>query len=105
MKPDLFRAIMKNAAEKTYYPQCLMYIEMSMPSEMHDLAKSTLPFLLPSNILALKTKEERREAIDSIPDDVYPPFTKDIVKLGVTNIWKKDKKAERHGKTSLRNRS
>ena len=105
MKPDLFRAIMKNAAEKTYYPQCLMYIEMSMPAEMHDLAKSTLPFLLPSNILALNTKEERREAIDSIPDDVYPPFTKDIVKLGVTNIWKKDKKAERHGKTSLRNRS
>jgi len=105
MKPDLFRAVMKNAAEKTYYPQCLMYIEMSMPSEMHDLAKSTLPYLLPSNILALKTKEARREAIDSIPDDAYPPFAKDIVKLGVQNIWKKDKRAQLNGKTSLRNRS
>lgn len=104
MKPDLFRAIMKNAAEKTYYPQCLLHIEMSMQPEMHDLAKATLPYLLPSNILALKTKEERREAIDSIPDDAYPPFAKDIVKMGVQHIWKKDKEAERHGKTTLRNR-
>ena len=92
MKQDLFRAIMKNAAEKIYYPQCLQYIEISMPTEMHDLAKATLPYLLPSNILSLKTKEERREAIDSIPDDATPAFTKDIVKLGVQNIWNKDKR-------------
>ena len=92
MKPDLFRAIMKNAAEKIYYPQCLQYIEISMPAEMHDLAKATLPYLLPSNIRALKTKEERREAIDSSPDDATPAFTKDIVKLGVQNIWNKDKR-------------
>ena len=92
MKPDLFRSIMKNAAEKTYYPQCLMYIEMNMPPEMHDLAKATLPYLLPSNILALKTKQERREAIDSIPGGAYPLFAKDIVKLGVQNIWSKNKR-------------
>ena len=104
MKPDLFRIIMKNAAEKIYYPQCLMYIEGSMPAEFHDLAKSTLIYLLPSNILSLKTKEERRAAIDSIPDDAHPAFAKDLVRLGVQTIWNKDKKAERHGKTSLRNR-
>ncbi len=103
MKPDLFRAIMKNAAEKIYYPQCLQYIEISMPAEMHDLAKATLPYLLPSNILSLKTKEERREAIDSIPDDATPAFTKDIVKLGVQNIWNKDKRTRLNGKTALRN--
>lgn len=103
MAPGLFREIMKNAAEKTYYPQCLMYIELSMPAEMHDLAKATLPYLLPSNILALKTREERREAIESIPDDAYPAFTKDIVKLGVQTIWKKDKRAQLNGKTAVRN--
>jgi len=97
MKPDLFRSIMKNAAEKIYYPQCLMYIEMSMPAEMHDLAKATLPYLLPSNILALKTKDERREAIDSIPDDAYPEFAKDLVKLGVQTIWKKDREVKKFG--------
>jgi|TARA_B110000967_G_scaffold53479_1_gene54834 hypothetical protein len=104
VKPDLFRIICKNAAEKTYYPQCLQYIEMSLPVEFHDLAKSTLIYLLPSNILDLKTREDRREAIESIPDDAYPAFAKDIVKLGVTTIWNKEKKAAQNGKTSLRNR-
>ena len=104
MKPALFNTIMKNAAEKIYYPQCLLYIEGSMPAEFYDLAKSTLIYLLPSNILRLATLEERRAAIDSIPDDAHPAFAKDIVRLGVQTIWNNDKRAEKNGKTSLRNR-
>jgi len=91
MRPDLFRAIMKNAAEKIYYPQCIEYIEISLGAEFHNLAKTTLLYLLPRQILTLNTRQERRAAIDSIPDDAYPDYAKDIVKLGVQNLWNKGK--------------
>jgi len=37
MKPDKLRVLVKNAAEKIYYPQCLKHIEGSMPKEFHAL--------------------------------------------------------------------
>tara|TARA_R110002153_G_scaffold272575_1_gene441459 strand:- start:1490 stop:1783 length:294 start_codon:yes stop_codon:yes gene_type:complete len=97
LKPDLFRVIVKNAAAKIYYPQCIQYIEMSLPVEFHDLAKSTLPYYLPSQILTLKTVEQRRDAIDSIPDDAKPSHTKSLVKLGVRSVWNREKKATKYG--------
>ena len=47
-----------------------MYIEMSMPSEMHDLAKSTLPYLLPKSVaipaIQLSTTEVSSDDLDEI---------------------------------------
>lgn len=97
MKPDLFRVIMKNAAEKIYYPQCLLYIQMSLPAEFHDMAMATLPYYLPSQILKLETVAERREAIESIPDDAKPSHSKSLVKLGVRTVWEKDRETKRYG--------
>lgn len=91
MRPSDFNAKIKLAAKKTYYPQCLQYIEDNLHSDFHALAKATLPYYLPSNILDLPTKDERRDAIDSIPDDATPSHTKDIVKIGVKLLWKKDR--------------
>ena len=91
MKPAAFNAQIKLAAKKTYYPQCLQYIEDNLDPDFHGLAKATLPYYLPSSILDLPSKEERREAIDSIPDDAVPSHTKDIVKIGVKLLWKKDR--------------
>lgn len=92
MKPAAFNAKIKLAAKKTYYPQCLQYIEDNLDSDFHDLAKATLPYYLPSNILDLPSKDERRAAIDSIPDDAVPSHSKDLVKIGVQMLWKKERR-------------
>ncbi|HAY35800.1 MAG TPA: hypothetical protein DCY57_02275 [Bacteroidetes bacterium] len=91
MKPSKFNAEIKLAAKKTYYPQCLQYIEDNLDPDFHDLAKATLPYYLPSNILELPSKDERRAAIDSIPDNATPSHSKDLVKIGVEMLWKKDR--------------
>jgi hypothetical protein len=91
MRPSDFNAKIKLAAKKIYYPQCLQYIEDNLHPDFHALAKATLPYYLPSNILDLPTKDERRDAIDSIPDDATPSHTKDIVMIGVKLLWKKDR--------------
>jgi hypothetical protein len=91
MKPADFNAKIKLAAKKIYYPQCLQYIEDNLDPDFHGLAKATLPYYLPSSILDLPSKEERRKAIDSIPDDAVPSHTKDIVMIGVKLLWKKDR--------------
>ena len=90
MRPAEFNV--KLAAQKTYYPQCLAYLDEHLDFDFHDLAKSTLPYYLPKNILDLPTIEERRAAIDSIPDDAVPSHTKDLVKIGVQMLWKKERK-------------
>jgi hypothetical protein len=92
MKPATFNAQIKLAAKKTYYPQCLQYIEDNLDADFHDLAKATLPYYLPSNILDLPSKDERRAAIDSIPDDAVPSHSKDLVKIGVQMLWKKERR-------------
>lgn len=92
MKPASFNAQIKLAAKKTYYPQCLKYIEDNLTPEFHDLAKATLVYHLPSNILDLPSREERKAAIDSIPDDAVPSHSKDLVKLGVQMLWKKERR-------------
>lgn len=92
MKPASFNAQIKLAAKKTYYPQCLKYIEDNLAPEFHHLAKATLVYHLPSNILDLPSREERKAAIDSIPDDAVPSHSKDLVKLGVQMLWKKERR-------------
>lgn len=92
MKPASFNAQVKLAAKKTYYPQCLKYIEDNLAPEFHHLAKATLVYHLPSNILDLPSREERKAAIDSIPDDAVPSHSKDLVKLGVQMLWKKERR-------------
>jgi len=77
------------AAEKIYYPQCVEYIKHTLAPQFHQLARATLVYYLPSQIVNLKTKEERRKAIDSIPEDADPKHTKQLVTHGVKAMWKK----------------
>jgi hypothetical protein len=91
MRPSKFNAEVKLAAKKIYYPQCLQYIEEHLDPDFHDLAKATIMYYLPNNILSLPSKEDRRLAIESIPDDCIPSHTKHFVKQGVKMLWKKDK--------------
>ena len=92
MKPAAFNAQIKLAAKKTYYPQCLQYIEANLAPEFHDLAKATLIYYLPANILDLPTKEDRRAAIESIPHDATPSHTRQLIEQGVKTLWRKEQK-------------
>lgn len=103
MEPDKFRALVKMAAEKIQYPLCLKAIEGSMHKDFHALARATLIYYLPSQIVGLKTKEERREAINSIPEIADPIHTKQFIMHGVKVLWNKYRKDELNGKTTLRN--
>lgn len=89
MNPTQLRKTVEIAAGKIYYPQCVEYIRGAMKPEFHDLALSTLPYYLPSQILDLSTKEERRNAIQSIPQDAVPKHTRQLVENGVKAMWKK----------------
>jgi hypothetical protein len=91
MKPAQFNAEIKLAAKKTYYPQCLKYIEDNLDPDFHDLARATLVYYLPSNILDLPSKDERREAIESIPHDAKPSHTRQLVEHGVKALWRKER--------------
>ena len=93
MRPSDFNRLIKLAAQQTYYPQCIRFIEDNLDEGFHPLALATLVYYLPRNILDLQSKEERRSAIDSIPDDATPSHTKQLVKHGVTRLWER----ERHG--------
>ena len=89
MHPGTFRATVKKSAEKIYYPQCLKYLQSNLPDDFQSLARATLIYYLPSQIVTLKTKEERRAAIDAIPDDADPKHSKQLVSQGVKIAWKK----------------
>jgi len=93
MRPSDFNRLIKLAAKQTYYPLCIKYIEDNLDEGFHPLALATLVYYLPRNILDLRSKEERKAAIDSIPDDATPSHTKQLVKHGVTRLWER----ERHG--------
>ena len=92
MRPAEFNSQIKSAAKKTYYPQCLKYIEDNLEPAFHDLAKATLVYYLPSNILDLPSRDERKAAIDSIPHDATPSHTKQLVEHGVLALWKKERR-------------
>ena len=94
MKPDKFRDLVKIAAEKIQYPLCLKAIEESMHKDFHALARATLIYYLPDQIAGLKTKEERRDAINSIPDIADPIHTKQFIMHGVKVIWNNANKAK-----------
>lgn len=87
MQPIQLRKAVEKSAEKIYYPQCVEYLERELKPEFIDLAKATLPYYLPSRIVELKSREDRRKAIDSIPRDAYPKHTKDLVMNGVKAMW------------------
>jgi len=95
MKPSEMTHHSKIAAAKAYYPQCLKYIEENMKPQFRQLAKATLMYYLPRAILDLSTKEERRAAIDSIPDDLDITHFKPIVKLSVRSLWESDQRRAR----------
>ena len=89
MKPAQLKAELKFAAKKIYYPLVVEYIRANLEPEFHDLALASVIFYLPDQILSLPTKEERRQAIDSIPTDAYPAHSRDMVEAGVKILWKR----------------
>jgi hypothetical protein len=89
MKPYQLRILVENAAGKIYYPQCLKHIEATMDADFHSLARATLIYYLPSKIAELSSKQERRDAINAIPEIADPAHTKQFIVAGVKAIWKK----------------
>lgn len=79
----------ERAAGLTHYPAVLERLHRDLDPEFWDLGEATLRFFLPSAILDLPTKLDRREAIDSIPD----PDLREFVENGIMAIWEQRKKA------------
>jgi hypothetical protein len=77
----------KQSSRMVYYPECVAEIERIVDARHRDLAKANLMYFLPQEIAALKTLEERRAAIASIPDDCQPDFLKGYVKQQILKIF------------------
>lgn len=74
------------AAEKIYYPDCIEHLKENVPEELFDLARDTLMYYMPRNIIALETLEERRLAVECIPEGAG--YTKWWVKIRMRELWK-----------------
>lgn len=83
-----FLTVVRKAAEKKFYPDCVDYIKIHLKADHQELAIANLIYFLPGEIISLKSVEERRKAIDAIPDDCNPPHLKSAIKESVRRLWK-----------------
>jgi hypothetical protein len=67
----------------------MKWIAMNVPSNFQSLVRHHLPEYLAKEIVALPTKEARREAIDDVPLDCDPPWSRDLIKMRVMQLWKR----------------
>ncbi len=79
--------VVRKAAEKKFYPDCVEYIENNLKVDHRQLAIANLIYFLPPQIVMLDTVEERRKAIESIPDICDPPHLKSAIKSSVRRLW------------------
>ena len=67
----------------------MRWIETNVPASFQGLVRHYLPEYLAKEIVALPTKEARRDAIEDVPLDCDPPWARDLIKMRVTQLWKR----------------
>lgn len=102
---------MKAAGKKLTRPQSLVWAEQASRGETHEqrmqwidrnvpeafraLVRDHMVGYVADRIYALPTKEARRAAIDDIPLDCDPPWSRSLVECYVLAKWKEQRKMVR----------
>lgn len=89
MKPNKLRFECQQAAKKIHYAEVCKYIDEKFEPQFRSLARSTVVFYLPSEILKLDTGKARRDAVMSIPLDADPKHSRSLVEQGVKILFKR----------------
>ena len=79
MMPGELRQIVERSAKRVYWPEIVAELKSRLPQGFLPLAINNLIYYLPSVIVELPSKNERRAAIDAIPDDCEPWFLKEDI--------------------------
>ena len=90
MRPAELRAISESAARLLTYPEVKANLKEQLAPEFQDLAMKLCLIFVSSRICELSSLEERREVIDTYPeDDGLLIGIRDEVKFGVQRLWKR----------------
>ena len=81
--------VCERAARKCEYPLVIEELHKNLPKEWWEAGESTVIFFLPSAIMNLPTKMDRRAALETIPDDTPVTNLRRFVEDGILTLWKK----------------
>ena len=84
--------ICEAAAKKIQYPLVIEHLHTELDEEFWEIAESTVIYFLPRAILALPTKQERRDALETIPNDGKIKSLRLFVENGIVVLWEQGKK-------------
>lgn len=89
MKPAELRKIVEQAADRIYYPEIEGYLDKHLDKQFHSLAKGMLQYFLVNRIMDLDSREERKRALDLLPEEDDVPHLKSFVKYTILRLWSK----------------
>ena len=80
------------AAKKIEYPLVIEHLHKELDEEFWELAERTVIYFLPRAILDLDTKQQRKDALATIPNDGVITSLRLFVENGVVALWEQGKK-------------
>ena len=81
--------VCERAARKCEYPLVIEELHKNLPKEWWEAGESTVIFFLPSAIMSLPTKMDRRAALETIPHNTPVKNLRRFVEDGILTLWKK----------------
>lgn len=88
MKPAELRKIVEQAADRIFYPDIVGYLDKHLDKQFHPLAKGLLQYFLVSRIMDLNSREERKRALDLLPEGDEVPHLKEFVRYTILRLWR-----------------
>jgi hypothetical protein len=85
----------EQAARGNTHEERMQWIDSHVPEEFRALVRDHMVGCLAERIFKIPTKEKRREAIDDIPLDADPYWSRSLVECLVLSLWKEQRKMVR----------
>jgi hypothetical protein len=85
----------EQAAKGETHEKRMQWIEESVPENFRALVRDHMVGCLAARIFQIPTKELRRAAIDDIPLDADPIWSRSLVECLVLSLWKEQRKTIR----------
>lgn len=85
----------EQAAKGETHEKRMQWIEESVPENFRALVRDHMVGCLAARIFQIPTKELRRAAIDDIPLDADPSWSRSLVECLVLSLWKEQRKMVR----------
>ncbi len=82
----------EQAARGDTHEERMQWIERNVPENFRALVRDHMVGCLAERIFAIPTKEGRRAAIDDIPLDADPCWSRSLVECLVLSLWKQQRK-------------